>query len=86
MACHASTKDRLVGPGWGSLYGSTVKLADGSSVVADDAYLTESILKPDAKIVEGFTPGTMPPLGQTLDAGQIKAIIAYIHSLGENKP
>lgn len=84
-ACHAPTKERLVGPGWGGLYGSKVQLADGSTVVADDAYLAESILKPDAKIVEGFEAGAMPSFATMLDAGQVAAIVAYIHSLQGHK-
>lgn len=85
-ACHASTKEKLVGPGWGGLYGSTVKLADGSSVRADDAYLTEKILKPDAKVVAGYEAGVMPSFAEILDADQIAAIVAYIRSLEGRKP
>ncbi len=80
-ACHSKGRDRLVGPGWGGLYGSEVTLADGAKVRADDAYLTESILKPDAKIVEGFEPGAMPSFAEMLDAEQVADIVAYIHSL-----
>jgi len=85
-ACHAPTREKLVGPGWGGLYGSTVTLADGSSVVADDAYLTEKILKPDAKVVAGYEAGVMPSFAEMLDAGQIAAIVAYIRSLEGRKP
>jgi len=81
-ACHAPTKEKLVGPGWGGLYGSTVKLADGSSVVADDAYLTEKILKPDATVVAGYEAGVMPSFAEILDEDQIKDVVAYIRSLG----
>lgn len=85
-ACHSPTKDRLVGPGWGGLYGSTVKLADGSTVRADDAYLTEKILKPDAKVVAGYEAGVMPSFAEILDADQVGAIVAYIRSLEGRKP
>ncbi|HMN38109.1 MAG TPA: cytochrome c [Hyphomicrobium sp.] len=85
-ACHAPTGEKLVGPGWGGLYGSTVELAGGSSVTADDAYLTESILKPDAKIVAGYQAGAMPSFAEMLDAGQVAAIVAYIRSLEGRKP
>ena len=81
-ACHAPTKEKLVGPGWGGLYGSTVKLADGSTVVADDAYLTEKILQPDAKVVEGYEAGVMPSFAEILDADQVADVVAYIRSLG----
>ncbi len=81
-ACHTATHARLVGPGWEGLYGSTVTLADGSNVVADDAYLTESILKPDAKIVKDYEAGLMPSFIGVLDADQVKDVDAYIRSLG----
>ncbi|HMM62778.1 MAG TPA: c-type cytochrome [Mesorhizobium sp.] len=82
-ACHAKDRERLVGPGWGGLYGSEVALADGTTVAADDAYLAQSILDPDARIVAGFEPGAMPSFAEMLDAGQVAAIVAYIRSLGE---
>lgn len=83
-ACHAPTGEKLVGPGWGGLYGSTVELADGSSVVADDAYLTEKILEPDARVVAGYEAGVMPSFAEILDADQIADVVAYIRSLGGN--
>lgn len=81
-ACHAATHARLVGPGWEGLYGSTVTLADGSTVVADDAYLTESILDPDARIVRDYEAGMMPSFAGILTDDQIKDVDAYIRSLG----
>lgn len=85
-ACHSADTKRLVGPGWGGLYGSRVELADGSKVVADDAYVTESILKPDAKIVEGYPAGVMPAYATLLKPDEVKAIVAYIASLhGQEK-
>jgi mono/diheme cytochrome c family protein len=85
IACHAPTGETLVGPGWGGLYGSTVKFADGSSAIADENYLTESILKPDAKIVAGFEAGVMPSFAGTLGATQVSDIVAYIRSLKGRK-
>ena len=38
------------------LAGSTVKLQGGGTIVADEAYLRESILTPAAKIVDGYQP------------------------------
>lgn len=84
VACHAADARRLVGPGWGGLYGSSVPLADGSTVQADEAYLVESIRTPDAQVVAGFTPGSMVSYAEILDPEQIAAIVAYIRSLGEN--
>ncbi|MFC5387706.1 c-type cytochrome [Aquamicrobium segne] len=83
-ACHAATSEKLVGPGWEGLYGSTVSLADGSTVVADDAYLTEKILEPDTRLVAGYEEGIMPSFAEILDADQIADVVAYIRSLGRN--
>ena len=85
-ACHATDTSKLVGPGWGDLHGSRVTLADGTQVTADDAYLAESILTPDARVVEGYVPGTMPAYDAMLQPGQVDAIVAYLRSLsGDGK-
>jgi mono/diheme cytochrome c family protein len=80
-ACHATDSKRLVGPGWGGLYGSKVGLTDGSTVLADDAYLAQSLRQPDAKVVAGYPKGTMPPYATLLKDDEVDAIVAYIHTL-----
>jgi cytochrome c oxidase subunit II len=67
-------------PSLNGLYGSKVSLADGSMVVADDAYIRESILQPNAKIVARYQP-LMPTYQGQLTEEQILALIAYIKSL-----
>ncbi len=67
-------------PSLNGLYGSKVSLADGSVVVADDAYIRESILQPNAKIVARYQP-LMPTYQGQLTEEQILALIAYIKSL-----
>lgn len=84
-ACHATDRERLVGPGWGGLYGTDVSLEDGSVVRADDAFLTESILQPDATIVAGFPSGSMPPYEGMLGTDEVAAIVAFIRSLQEEQ-
>ncbi len=81
LACHATDDKRLVGPGWGGLYNSKVSLADGSTVSADDAYLRESILHPNAKIVAGYPASVMPAYGTLLKEDDVNAIVAYLHTL-----
>ncbi|MFT0531735.1 c-type cytochrome [Castellaniella hirudinis] len=81
VACHATDQKRLVGPGWGGLYGSTVQLADGGSVKADDDYLVESIRQPDAKIVAGYPPHVMPSYDPLVNESDMQAIVAYLRSL-----
>ncbi len=77
--CHASSgKGR--GPSLVGLYGSTVRLQGGQTVVADDDYLRESILNPRAKIVAGYGPD-MPVFQGLVSEEQVLQLIAYIKSL-----
>ena len=55
-------------------------LADGSTVTADDSYIRESILNPNAKIVAGYQP-LMPTFQGQLTEEQILALTTYIKSL-----
>lgn len=77
--CHSIDGSSGTGPTWFNLYGQQVRLSDGSTVVANDAYIKESILHPQAKIVAGFESVMMPTF-QFSDA-QIADIIAYIKTL-----
>ena len=83
LACHSVDGNPGVGPTWKGLYGSEVELEDGSTVVADDAYLMESIKDPNAKVVKGFPAGAMPPYGSILTDQNIADLIAYIKSLDD---
>ncbi len=86
-SCHSVDGSKLVGPTWQGLYSSQVSLADGSTVTADDAYIHESVISPDAKIVAGFPPGVMPkqfidPVSKKpITDEQIADIIAYMQTL-----
>ena len=68
------------GPVLQGVYGSHVRLATGETIVADDAYLRESILQPLAKRVAGFRTD-MPTFQGQLTEEQLLQIIAYIKSL-----
>ncbi len=72
--CHSVDGSPGVGPTWKDLYGSARTLADGSTLIADEAYIRESIVNPSAKIVQGYAP-SMPPL--PLTEKQIDALVAY---------
>ena len=77
QACHAQEQ---MAPSLLGLAGSTVTLQDGKTVTADDAYLRESIVDPNAKVVAGYPP-RMPSYRDQLSDAQIDQIIAYIKSL-----
>lgn len=68
------------------VYNKPVQLSDGRTVTADDAYLRESILDPNAKIVAGFEPNVMPNFKGQLSEENVIQLIAYIKSLSPSTP
>jgi len=79
VTCHVSNGTGRA-PSLNGVFGGTVKLADGSTVTADEAYIRESILAPNAKIVAGYQP-LMPSFQGQLSEDQILSLTAYIKSL-----
>jgi protein SCO1 len=80
--CHA---DARLAPPLEGLYGQTVALDDDRSVVADSAYLRESVLEPNAKVVDGY-PTTMPSYLGQLSPAQLGALVGYLRSLAGAAP
>jgi cytochrome c oxidase subunit 2 len=78
MSCHSEDGRDGVGPTWAGLAGSTVELDDGTTVVADDEYLTTAIVEPNAQIVAGYR-GIMPE--RRLDPDDVAKIVAYLREL-----
>jgi cytochrome c oxidase subunit 2 len=71
-------------PTMANLYGSKVKVwEDGKliEVLADEDYITDSILYPNHQIVEGYQP-LMPSFKGRLSAEQLQQLVSYIKSLG----
>jgi cytochrome c oxidase subunit 2 len=97
IACHSADGSAGVGPTWQGLYGREEAMTDGSVVTADEAYIRNSILNPNAQIVEGYNPNIMPQnYGEQFAARQdeiaasegveidiIEDLIAYIKTLSE---
>jgi cytochrome c oxidase subunit II len=83
--CHLlDTQGRC--PNLRNIYNKPVQLNNGQTVIADDAYLRESILNPNAKIVSGFEPNVMPNFkGQISEEGVIQ-LISYVKSLSSSAP
>lgn len=67
------------GPKLAGIFGTAQPLMSGESVTADENYLRESILRPNAKIVAGYNTVAMPAF--VLKDDQLDAVIAYIKSL-----
>ncbi len=81
-ACHSLDGSVSVGPSWQGVYQSQEQLTDGSTVTVDEAYLHESIVDPNAKVVAGFNPGIMPQnFGEVMTEEQIADIIEFIKSI-----
>jgi len=80
VTCHRNDGQGR-GPSLVHLPGKTVKLKDGQTVVADDAYLRESILSSQAKIVAGYQP-IMPTFKGLVSEEGLLQLIAYIKTLG----
>ncbi len=80
VTCHSTDGSVLQGPSFQGLFGSEVTLQNGETVTADENYIRESVLNPQAKIHEGFQP-VMPSFAGTLDDDQINAIIEYIKTI-----
>ncbi|MEO6028700.1 MAG: cytochrome c oxidase subunit II [Candidatus Binatia bacterium] len=78
--CHRNEGGAL-GPSLAGLVGKSVALEGGTTVTADDDYLRESILTPQAKVVAGYKP-VMPTFKGQVSEEQILALISYIKSLG----
>jgi cytochrome c oxidase subunit II len=82
VTCHSIDGKKSIGPTWKGLAGSTVDLTDGTKVPADDTYLHQSIVDPNAKITAGFAPNVMPSTyAKALSDDQINDILAYIKTL-----
>jgi cytochrome c oxidase subunit 2 len=77
-ACHRDGGGGA-GPSLSGVFGRRTALADGGTVLADESYLRESILRPNAKIVKGWPP-RMPTYEGRVDEAQLQQLVAYLKS------
>jgi cytochrome c oxidase subunit 2 len=82
--CHG-VRDTLRAPTLNSISGSKITLEDGSTVVADEDFLRESIVNPYNKITKGYS-NTMPAYAGQLTEEQILSLITYMKSLSNVAP
>lgn len=78
-SCHSLDGTTKTGPSLKGKYGTNETLVDGSTVAIDDNYIRESILEPNAKVVQGFTP-QMPSFAGRFDDKAIAGLIEFIKS------
>lgn len=76
--CHTD-KNTERAPTLNGLVGSTRSFTDGSTIVADDNYVRESILDSEKQLVQGYT-NTMISYKSSLTEEQVLQLMAYIKS------
>ncbi len=82
--CH-STRSKVHAPQLEGLYGKPVPLSDGTSVIADDKYIRDSILLPRSQVAAGYDP-VMPSFEGRVSEDQLLRLIVYIKSLAGHQP
>ena len=80
LKCHSVDGTRHIGPTWTDLYLRRERLTTGKTVVADEAYLTKSMMDPAADVVAGY-PNVMPTYQGKITSPEVAAILEYIKSL-----
>jgi len=79
VSCHLAN-DSGRGPSLVGLVGKKVQLQGGGSALADETYIRESILNPQAKLVAGYPP-IMPTFKGLISEDGLMQILAYLKSL-----
>lgn len=79
--CHLQDRQGI-GPLLSGIFGGQVRLRDGSTVLADESYIRESILQPQAKITAGFQT-LMPSFQGRVNEEELLQLLAYIKSIGK---
>ncbi|HYE97920.1 MAG TPA: cytochrome c oxidase subunit II [Planctomycetota bacterium] len=79
LSCHVPGGSERGGDLAG-LFGREVRLADGTSVVADETYLRESIVRPSAKLAAGW-PAIMPSYQGQIGEEDLLRLVAWIRTL-----
>jgi len=80
LGCHTLDGTRHIGPTWLGLYSRWEELTTGERIYVNEAYITESMMDPQAKIVAGFAPVMPSFLGQVTPA-ETAAIIELLKAL-----
>jgi len=80
--CHLSD-GRGRGPSLANKFGASEKLTGGAQVAIDEAYVRESILRPQAKVVDGYQP-LMPTFQGLVSEENVMALVEYVKSLRQS--
>jgi cytochrome c oxidase subunit 2 len=79
--CHSLDGSRIVGPTFKGLWGREEEIEGGAKIKVDEDYIRESILAPNAKIVDSYPANTMPVFAGQVTDDEIRAIIEFIKTV-----
>jgi protein SCO1/2 len=82
LSCAPCHDHPALSPALGGLLGKKRELDNGLLVDADEGYLLESILLPDAKRVRGY-PLKMPSYDGVVDSAELVTLLSYVKSMPE---
>jgi cytochrome c oxidase subunit 2 len=81
-ACHSGDAAAR-GPSLAGVYGSKLRLTNGSEILVNEAYLRDAILNPSQHITAGYAPIMPTYQGQISEEGLI-SLVEYLKSLKTN--
>lgn len=84
MGCHSVDGSKLVGPSFKGLAGSKRTVIQGDktiTITADDNYLLNSIINPNAHVVEGYSANLMQSYKGVIKEEDLKKMIEYIKTI-----
>jgi len=80
-ACHSIDGSKGVGPTWRGLLGKQVVLTDGTTFIADEAYILRSIKEPASQVVAGYPPMAFNAEAVGLTDADLADIVEFIKTL-----
>lgn len=80
--CHSLDGTKKVGPSFKGLFGRESLLTGGVRITVDEKYITDSVLDPQAAVVDGYPPA-MPAYKGMIKDRELQAIIEYLKTLKE---
>jgi len=78
--CHSIDGSKIIGPTFKNSFGRKVEFTDGTSGIADEAYLTVTIKNSNSKNVKDYIPA-MPNFNDLLTEVEVKALVEYIKTV-----
>ena len=85
LRCHSVDGSAYIGPTWAGIYKSNIQLTNGQTVIADEAYLTRSMMDPTYELHLGYK-AVMPTYQGMMRPAETAAILEYIKTLRDVPP